>query len=254
MSVNAPGEEAGSTVELLWGDRAAPTRGPKRSLSVERIADAAVATADAEGIEAVSMQRVAESLDLTKMSLYRYVSGKSELVAVMIERAVGDPPDLSRVRGGWRPRLERWARLMSASWDEHPWLPWATVGSRAIGPREAGWTEAAVATMDKTPLATDQRMDVVTTVSGLLRNTQSGIVTGTQPWHAEQHVQLIREHADRFPALASVAAGARSGPQPTSGSRLRTQVLSRRRRAPDRAPRGLIAWRRWRTCRIVRSS
>jgi len=210
MSVNAHGQDASATVELLWGDRAAPTRGPKRSLSVEQIADAAVSTADVEGIEAVSMQRVAESLDLTKMSLYRYVSGKSELVAVMIERAVGDPPDLGRVRGGWRPRLERWARLMSAAWDEHPWLPWATVGDRVIGPREAGWTEAAVAAMNETPLAPDQRMDVVTTVSGLLRNTQSGIVTGTQPWHAEPHVQLVREHADRFPALGQVVAGAQA--------------------------------------------
>ena len=210
MSVNVHDDDAGATVELLWGDRAAPTRGPKRSLSVEQIADAAVSTADAEGIEAVSMQRVAESLDLTKMSLYRYVAGKSELVAVMIERAVGEPPVLSRVRGGWRPRLERWARLMSATWDEHPWLPWATVGNRVLGPREAGWTEAAVAAMDKTPLAHDQRMDVVTTVSGLLRNTQSGIVTGTQPWHAGAHVQLIREHAGRFPALGRVIAGAPS--------------------------------------------
>ena len=210
MSVHVQGEHAGATVELLWGDRAAPTRGPKRSLSVEQIADVAVAAADADGIEAVSMQRVAESLDLTKMSLYRYLSGKSELVAVMIERAVGDPPDLSRVRGGWRPRLERWARLMSDTWDAHPWLPWATVGDRVIGPREAGWTEAAVASLDDTPLPPDQRMDVVTTVSGLLRNTQSGMVTGTQPWHAERHAQLIREHADRFPASSRMVAGARS--------------------------------------------
>ena len=209
MSVNVHGEDAVAAVDLLWGERTAPTRGPKRSLSVEQIADAAVSAADAGGIEAVSMQGVAESLDLTKMSLYRYVAGKSELVAVMIERAVGDPPDLRRVRGGWRPRLERWARLMSATWDEHPWLPWATVGDRVIGPREAGWTEAAVAAMDNTPLAPDQRMDVVTTVSGLLRNTQSGIVTGTQPWHAAPHVQLMREHADRFPALGRVVAGGR---------------------------------------------
>jgi AcrR family transcriptional regulator len=206
MSVNVDGEEeAAAAVGLLWGTRAAPTRGPKPSLSVEQIADAAVARADAEGIEAVSMQRVGESLDVTKMSLYRYLSGKSELVAVMIERAVGDPPELSRVRGSWRRRLERWAELMSAAWDAHPWVPWVTVGNRVIGPREAGWSEAAVAAMDDTPLSLHQRMDVVTTVSGLLRNTQSGIVTGTQPWHAERHAQLIREHADRFPTLSRVA-------------------------------------------------
>lgn len=213
MSVNVNDEQEGGTVELLWGDRAAPTRGPKPSLSVEQIADAAVSTADAGGIDALSMQRVAENLDVTKMSLYRYVSGKSELVAVMIERAVDDPPDLSRVRGGWRPRLERWARLMSATWDAHPWLPWATAGDRVIGPREAGWTEAAVAALQDTPLTSDACMDVVTTVSGLLRNTQSGIVAGTQPWHAERHVRLIRMHADRFPNLSRIAESASRTPR-----------------------------------------
>ncbi len=212
MSVDVHGEEADATSELLWGDRAAPTRGPKRSLSVEQIADVAVTVADAEGIDAVSMQRVAASLDVTKMSLYRYVAGKSELIAVMIEQAVGDPPDLSRVRG-WRPRIERWARLMSATWDTHPWVPWATVGTRVIGPREVGWVEAAVAALGDTPLSPGQRMDVVTTVSGLLRNTQSGIVTGTQPWHADRHVQLIGERADDFPALSVVATAGRRDPR-----------------------------------------
>ena len=197
-------EVVASAVALLWGERAAPTRGPKRSLSVEQIADAAVAVADAEGLDAVSMQRVAEGLDVTKMSLYRYVSGKAELVAVMIERAVGEPPDLRRVRG-WRARLERWVRLMSDAWDVHPWLPWATVGPRVIGPREAGWTEAAVAAMQETPLTPQQCTDVVSTVSGLLRNTQSDIVTGSQPWHDAGHARLVRQHADRYPALSRVA-------------------------------------------------
>ncbi len=126
------------TIDLLWGMRTAPSRGPKATLTIEKIAAAAVRVADADGIDAVSMQRVAESLDFTKMSLYRHVSGKADLVAVMIEHAVGDPPDLQRVKGGWRPRLERWARALSATWEEHPWLPGVTVGDRVMGPREIG--------------------------------------------------------------------------------------------------------------------
>jgi AcrR family transcriptional regulator len=171
-------------------------------MSIDQIADVAVAVADAEGIEGASMQRVADDLGVTKMSLYRYVAGKSELVAIMVERAVGDPPDLSRVAGGWRPRLERWLRGISMTWDEHQWLPWATVGSRVIGPREAGWTEAAVAALDDTSLSHAQRMDVVSTLSGLLRNTQSGLVAGTQPWHDANLTELMRENADRFPNLS----------------------------------------------------
>lgn len=192
------------TIDLLWGQRATPTRGPKRSLTLQQIAEAAVAVADAEGIGAVSMQRVAESLDLTKMSLYRYVAGKSDLVALMIEHAVGEPPDLSRTRGGWRPRIERWARMLSVSWTEHAWLPGVTVGSRVMGPRETGWVESGVAALSDTALTSAERMDVVVVISGHLRNTQSSDVGGTQPWRDAAHTGLVSDHADRFPALAAL--------------------------------------------------
>ena len=82
------------TVEFLWGGRAQPTRGPKPALSLEQITDAAIAVADADGLAGVSMQRVAADLGYTKMSLYRYLSGKAELVALMVERVMGEPPAL----------------------------------------------------------------------------------------------------------------------------------------------------------------
>jgi AcrR family transcriptional regulator len=203
--MSTPMDERLRTRELLWGLRAAATRGPKATLSVDKIAAAALAIADAEGIEAVSMQRVAETLDFTKMSLYRHVSAKSDLIAVMIELAVGEPPDLRRVRGGWRPRLERWARLLSATWEAHPWLPGVTAGERVMGPREMGWVEVAVAALDVTPLTADERMDVVTVISGHLRNTHGLDVAGTQPWHDLTYRELLRVHHDRFPALHALA-------------------------------------------------
>ena len=84
--------EDAATVELLWGERRVATRGPKRSMSLDQIADAALAVADAEGIEGASMQRVADDLGVTKMSLYRYVAGKSELVALTpLSRRAGCP-------------------------------------------------------------------------------------------------------------------------------------------------------------------
>jgi AcrR family transcriptional regulator len=210
--MSTPVQEQLRTRELLWGLRAAPTRGPKATLTVDKIAAAALAIADAEGIEAVSMQRVADALEFTKMSLYRHVSGKADLIAVMIELGVGEPPDLRRVRGGWRPRLERWARQLSATWEAHPWVPGVTAGNRVMGPREMGWVEAAVATLDNTPLTAEERIDVVTVISGHLRNTHRFDVAGTQPWHDPTHAELLRTHRDRFPALEQL--GTRHTRQP----------------------------------------
>ena len=69
-----------ASIAAAWGLRERPARGPKPGLSLERIVAAAVAVARAEGVEAVSMSRVARELGSSPMSLYRYVGAKDELV------------------------------------------------------------------------------------------------------------------------------------------------------------------------------
>ena len=118
------GEQAG-TVELLWGPRPQPTRGPKPALSIDRIAQAAIAVADAEGLAAVSMQRVAAELGVTKMALYRYVPGKADLIALMVDAAGDPPPVLDSEADGWRAQLGHWARRLLAVFQRHP-LFWLT--------------------------------------------------------------------------------------------------------------------------------
>ncbi len=197
------------SVELLWGSQDKPVRPQRLALTVDRIAAAAIEVADAEGMAAVSMQHVAGRLDVTKMALYRHVTGKAELVAVMIESAVGEPPDLRTVPGGWRPRLVRWADLMRETWDRHPWLPAATTGERATGPREVGWTESAVAALEDTGLDGGERMDAVFLLSGHIRNTRSAATAGTQPWTAEKELRdILRRHGERFPALLAAESSA----------------------------------------------
>jgi AcrR family transcriptional regulator len=194
------------TAALLWGLREPPRRGPRPGLTVEQIALAAMRIADADGLDALSMQRIAAALGVTKMALYRYVAGKSDLEAVMIEAAVGDPPDLAGVPGGWRARLEEFVRLLGLAWRRHPWLPWVTVGDRVMGPRELGWVESAVSALDGTPLDGTERLDAVFVLFGHIRTTQSLSTAGTQPWTDDKRVmrQLLAAHRERYPALTQV--------------------------------------------------
>nr|WP_281386643.1 TetR/AcrR family transcriptional regulator [Jiangella mangrovi] len=185
--------------------RDGPTRGPKPVLSLERIAQAAVDIADAEGLAAVSMQRVAADLDFTKMSLYRYVTGKDELVAAMIDLAAGEPPVIEELPGtSWRPRIEAWVRRLAEAWDAHPWLPWVTMGDRVMGPNETGWTEASAAILAETGLDVQERMSLARMLGGHVRATMSVSTAGTQPWVNHQQAGLLREHADRFPTLVAM--------------------------------------------------
>ncbi|GAA4202816.1 TetR/AcrR family transcriptional regulator C-terminal domain-containing protein [Actinocatenispora rupis] len=94
----------------------------ERTLSVERIVAAAVALADDDGVDSVSMRRVAARLDAGVMSLYRYVPGRDDLVDLMVDTlfaraALPEPgPD------GWRARLELSARYEWSIYAEHPWV------------------------------------------------------------------------------------------------------------------------------------
>ena len=98
--------DATRTMELLWGMAPQPTRGPKPGLTVDAVVDAAVALADAEGIDAVAMRRVADKLGVGAMSLYTYVPGKAELVDLMLDRVYGEQLAGIATEGGWRARLE----------------------------------------------------------------------------------------------------------------------------------------------------
>ena len=127
------------TLELLWGRRERPNRGPKPGLTLERIVASAIAVADAEGLDAVSMRRVAAKLGVGTMSLYRYVPGKNELLDLMLDR-VSDPGDAAqRLRGrDWRGVLETYAH---GTWDlytSHPWLLQVNWSRPALGPSSPG--------------------------------------------------------------------------------------------------------------------
>jgi AcrR family transcriptional regulator len=207
---------------VLWDVPAPPTRGPRRGLTLDEIGAAAVAVADRDGLEGLSMQRVSAEVGLTKMGLYRYVAGKEELEAVMVDAAVEEPPQSGELTGTWREQAEEFARRIDRVWTEHPWLPWATIGERLMGPREVGWVEAAVRIFEPLGLSPEERMDAVSMLFAHLRVTHAAASAGTRPWTADAEGgttmrDLVVEHAERFPALRAVMAG--GDPGSASGAR-----------------------------------
>lgn len=205
------GQESGEdmqkrdTTELLWEGQSQSRRGPRPALSIDQITEAAVTIADEHGLDAVSMQAVADAVGFTKMSLYRHVRGKGELVAVMIEHAVGEPPTFSR-RQSWRSRVDTWADRLAAQWRRHPWLPHAAVGHRSMGPREISWSECVLQALANLRLTSAERIDIVFLLFGHMRTTQSLETAGTQAWNEPGHRRLLAQRANEFPAILEVTA------------------------------------------------
>ncbi|MFD7864710.1 TetR/AcrR family transcriptional regulator C-terminal domain-containing protein [Streptomyces sp. NPDC059783] len=200
-------------IELLWGERGQPARGPKPSLTPRRIADEAVAVADAEGLDAVSMGRVAAGLGVSGMALYRYVPGKTELVELMVEVALEDVPDLSAEAGGWRAGLTAWSRRSWEVYRRHGWLLAATAMRRQImGPHQLGWLDAAHAVLEPTGLGAADRQRTVLLLIGEVRSIAQQAADFDEEHSREWGRltdELLERHAERFPALTrAIAHGA----------------------------------------------
>jgi AcrR family transcriptional regulator len=129
-----------------------PEPGTRRArFTREEIADAALKIADAEGIDAVSMRRVAGELGAGTMTLYHYVRTKDELLALMDNAIMGEVviPD-GQMPSDWREALTEIARRSHAAFERHPWaldgLGGAQIGPNAI--RHMEQSMVAVASID----------------------------------------------------------------------------------------------------------
>jgi len=199
-------------IELLWGEPGGPRRGPRPTLTVGDLARAGIELADAEGLTAVTMQRVAEALGVTKMATYRYVPGKDELVALMADTAIGEPPSLDDIEGGWRPKLRAWTLAMYERMRMHPWALGATTGPRVTGPNELGWVERALAALEGVALNGGQMFDVVVTLTGHIRTIVEQTADNSEEKIAAGWAAVLESRADRFPhVVAALTSAARHG-------------------------------------------
>jgi AcrR family transcriptional regulator len=144
----ASGSDPERSVELLWGETG---RGPRPGLSLERVVRAGVAVADAEGLKGLTMQKVAERLGFTTMSLYRHVPGREHLIDLMYDHAIGEEPS-PEPEGGWRARLEACARRSWQRHQRHPWLAEVRGNRRVPGPNTMALFERMLSILASTGL------------------------------------------------------------------------------------------------------
>lgn len=104
------------------GAGAEPRSAQAHALTLERIVTAAIAVADAEGLAAVSMRRVAVELGVATMSLYRHVADKDDLLARMMDTVFAAHPLPADLPEGWRDQVELAARVLWDLFRRHPWL------------------------------------------------------------------------------------------------------------------------------------
>jgi AcrR family transcriptional regulator len=210
-------------VALAWGIAANPQRGPKRELSIERIVEAAIAIADADGLGAVSMSAIANALGFTTMSLYRYVTAKDDLILLMQEYGIGLPSAAIAGAPDWRTGLTLWSRESLEAYVAHPWLVDIPILGSPLTPNNLAWMDVALAVLEGTPLSAEERMGALLLVSGQTRwrasiergydisNSSLGM-TPEERDLADAHVIRTLVTEEQFPALYSAVRAGALGP------------------------------------------
>jgi AcrR family transcriptional regulator len=225
-----PNEEATALppgLDLLWGRRKQGQRGPKPGLSIDAIVDAAIGVADAEGLDAVSMARVAKELGFTTMSLYRYVASKEELLQLMWNASAQGAETLAVEGIDWRQKLRMWAMVQREMLDRHPWITQMPMAAPPLGPNSLTFVERGLETLDGTGIADADKLRIIGLISSytlsearMAHDAARAAPTATDggaPSPPLSFEALLRELLDEatFPRLFRIAWSAGIGDDPS---------------------------------------
>lgn len=195
--------------ELLWRTQGAPVKAERPRLGVDSILASAISLADAEGLDTLSMQRIAGELGYTPMALYRYVPSKAHLIAAMTDAAYGTPPTPKGRRPSWRAEVESWVIALWRLYERHPWLVRTPTTTAPIGPNALAWTEALLRPLAGAGLAGADLLAAGTFVSSAVRDL-ARISGELDPAAAADYGRVLAERLDpkRFPIMAELTAHA----------------------------------------------
>ncbi|QFU91243.1 TetR/AcrR family transcriptional regulator C-terminal domain-containing protein [Amycolatopsis sp. YIM 10] len=189
---------------------------PVPGLNRRHILRTAVEIADVEGLDAVSMRRVAAELGAGPMALYRHVASKDELVRQMADEVFAELELPNPGPDGWRAKLELVARGQWALCHRHLWLPRAVSFTRPLlAPNMMAQTEWTLRALDGLGLPMAARLRealtlhslVVTTARSLAEESETELETGVDFggwWLAQRKRTDELLDSGQFPLLKSI--------------------------------------------------
>ena len=154
----------------IWIRPERSTYGPKPAYSRAKITEAAVRIADAEGLEAATMRRIAAEVGAGVMSLYRYVPSREDLVELMADQVMGEIDVTGMPSGDWRADLTRYAGGLRAMWMRHPWIATVQRSLPSLGPNQLLLVERLMGVLDAF-VSIDENLGLVALLNSYIEST-----------------------------------------------------------------------------------
>jgi AcrR family transcriptional regulator len=163
------------------------------ALSRAEIVDAAIAIADAEGADAISMRRIAQVLRAGTMSLYWHVANKEQLLDLMLDALIGEV-EVPEPSGDWRTDLRTQAHNERATLLRHAWVMDFLGGRPPLGPNTLLHMDRMLGALDGLGLDMTTAVDVLGTI-------QTYVMGSVLREMQEARVRRDEERADVTPEV-----------------------------------------------------
>lgn len=182
--------------------------GTRTHLDRTRIVRAAFAIADEAGLTGLSMRRLADSLGVTPMALYKHVAGREDLVDLMVDALVAQI-GAEESRGGWREDLRARILAARAAMEAHPWAREAIETRTLAGPHVLAYMDRLMSIMFDGGLSADLVHHAMHALSTRMWGfTRDVLPTPTAPEDPSERADAFAEFARSYPSIARMASSA----------------------------------------------
>ncbi len=211
---------ADSTLALLWRHHVEPPdgrRGPRPRNTLDDVVRAAVDIADAHGLAAVTMRDVAKALSMAPMSIYTHVSGRSQLVELMVDDVYARMDRRPWGRLGWRRRVETVCADNLELYRAHAWMLDVVSDLPPVGPGVIAKYDHELRAVEPLGLSDPDLDAALTFVLSFVRAAARDLLTAARlesagsatAWWAEHATELAElVETDAYPLATRVGAAA----------------------------------------------
>ncbi|HEV2966822.1 MAG TPA: TetR/AcrR family transcriptional regulator C-terminal domain-containing protein [Candidatus Dormibacteraeota bacterium] len=183
-----------------------PSARPRTPLSRERVVHAALSLADASGIEALSMRKLGQELDVEAMSLYNHVANKEEILDGIVDLVFGEIA-LPAGEAEWKPAMRRRAISAHEALLRHPWAPSLMQSRTRPGPSTLKHHDAVLGSLRNAGFTLVMAAHAVSLIDGYIYGfalQQINIPLQSREQVAEVGESILRQMAGEYPHLAEM--------------------------------------------------
>jgi AcrR family transcriptional regulator len=170
---------------------------PREPLSRDRVLHAAAELADGDGIDALSMRRLAKDLGVEAMSLYNHVKNKDEILAGIIDLALAEI-ELPDAEGDWKAAMRRSSISAKDVFLRHPWVSQLMYTRQSGGPASMRRGEWMLATLRKAGFSADVTYHAYHVLNAYVQGVTSQHLA--IPYKGEELAKLARDFMKDIPS------------------------------------------------------